>query len=231
MDSTAKVAQRRYIIVGPAQAGKTLYGRYLAHAIRAQSIDTSDAVVELERVRRVRLQNQGKLMPEWTWDPKRGRASRVNLVALGEAAKACFGQTFWADRAFARGRICVGVRAQKELTAVKQKYPEAVVVYVAREGAGDKADTAFDLVPSCGDYVVQNSGTKQALADSAHALACVYDEFEPRRFYTQESVDWHVARVRRAFGDLHKACKNAVLSDAVLREYRKGLERLSEVIL
>lgn len=162
----------RYVIVGPQGAGKSTFGGFLAEALGTKATDTSAWLVDVENARQKALWERYQITPwmgkaptdeqiaadiakgdlverldlVYGWDDLRNRPCRELLVALGDAVNSV-GPTFLVDRCFEQGNIAIGVRRKNELAAIKEKYPEVIVLYIdpsLREGTERSKDN-FEL--------------------------------------------------------------------------------------
>lgn len=177
---------REFVVVGPAQAGKSTFGHLLAAALCTTATDTSEILVEVETKRQRVLAERYKLEPRlscqkarpdmdgtWkgSWDVHRSRPVRELLVALGDAFVDCLGLDFLSARCLERGRVCVGVRRKVELEALREHRPDIEVIWVSRPGFNPDARDNLDISPEDCDRIVQNSGTKDDLAGLANQIA------------------------------------------------------------
>lgn len=161
----------KFIVIGPARAGKTTVGAALARAFDTKATDTSEAVVAVEVERQDRLiqhlcdtfdltfdslRDSLREDPD-LWDADRDRPARPLLVATGDALKK-LGPTSLADYCFQQGDVCVGVRRKDELLAVCGKYPDARVLWVDRQGVFPDPKDNLDIPWEWADYHFSNDG-------------------------------------------------------------------------
>lgn len=166
----------KFVVIGKARAGKSTFGAALGLALQTEATDTSAALVTIEQRRQELL---GSLAPAAGYDSTRNRPSRPYLVALGDAIKV-LDESLLAGLCFRRGDICVGVRRQTELDAVRKAFPEAKVIYVARDGIEEDAADNFDIKWEDADYFVDNSGSVADMLRLAGFIArAVRDEALP----------------------------------------------------
>lgn len=138
----------RFIVVGPAQAGKTTFSLMLANHLGTRATDTSEAIVKIETERQ-RLMGELPVGSStvWElegWDHARNRPARKNLIALGDALKVV-DQTILARYCFSLGDVCSGVRRTEELAAVLEAFPGTHVVML---DAPDIVADNFDITVS-----------------------------------------------------------------------------------
>lgn len=169
----------KFIVVGPAQSGKTTFSRMLARHLGTKATDTSEAIVKIETERQRLMGDMNpNAAPFWQgWDHNRGRPLRQNLIALGDALKVV-DQTILARYCFAQGDVCSGVRRREELAAVLAVYPDAHVVML---DAPDTTEDNFDIT----------------VADLPHATTILWNDKT-----ALEALDGMAARVARAWGNV-----------------------------
>ena len=144
----------KYIVIGPARAGKTTFAKILARFADTKATDTSEAIIAVETAR---LSHPFGGHDNWKmdvnmWDPVRQRPPRYNLIRMGDALKV-LSLTLLADYCFDRGNVCSGIRKLSELEAVRAKYPEAVTIYI--DGPETVSDS-FDIDEGYANYTVWN---------------------------------------------------------------------------
>ena len=158
----------KFIIIGPAQAGKSTAGRMLAEILQTRATDTSEPITRVETARIDGMLPPGPSVedsPEWDHD--RARPKRANLIATGDALK-LLSPTILVDYCFRQGDICVGVRRKDELDAAKRKYPDAKVLWVQ---ADNVVDDNFDCEITQADYLLWNR--KNGESKLKHEVAAV----------------------------------------------------------
>lgn len=177
----------KFIIIGKQGAGKSTFGRFLADSLHTQSTDTSQWLIEVETARQQALADRYNLSAAVIrfaearmlgtelqdnihsgWDPERNRPIRELLVALGDAVNSV-NPTFLVDRCFERGLVATGVRRKSELRAIRKKYPDALVVYIDREGGSQQKIDNFELEKSDANLVIRVN----TLAESAAAATSI----------------------------------------------------------
>ena len=156
----------KILVIGKARHGKTVFSSMLAEFLGCQYCDTSEALVMVETARQRRL---GIDYAPMCWDDDRDRPDRAHLVATGDAVKAV-SPTFWADLAWARARICTGVRTQGEYDALRMKY-NFMTVYEERLNYEDEdPKDNFDIEVQEGMLRVR-SGSIEGLRTAARNVA------------------------------------------------------------
>lgn len=177
---------REFVVVGPAQSGKSTFGALLAIELGTESTDTSEVLVEVETKRQAVLAERYKLearltchkaRPEmdgdWvgSWDVSRGRPVRELLVALGDAFVEVLGLDFLARRCLDKGQVCVGVRRKLELRELRKSRPDLTVIWIVRPGYEADGLDNLDITADDCEVTISNHGTKEDLARQAAAVA------------------------------------------------------------
>lgn len=158
----------RIAIIGKAQSGKTTFANFLSKYLDLKTSNTSDWLIEVEKLRRERL---ASFLPEMSECSKFDKEqNRSWLMALGDAVCA-IQPDFLIEQAFKRGDIITGIRRKEEYKFLDKS---VITIYIDRESL---IRDNFDIPKNEARYIILNNLTLEALDVKAKDLAKIIKDF------------------------------------------------------